>query len=76
MQLGEMMLTKHKFTRMVEDCVHLKKLSYIDAIVHLCEKNNLEIEDVKKYLSDPVKEKLEAEAMQLNFLPRQQQLPI
>lgn len=76
MQLGEMMLTKHKFTRMVEDCVHQKNLSYIDAIVHLCEKNNLEIEDVKKYLSDPVKEKLEAEAMQLNFLPRQQQLPI
>jgi hypothetical protein len=75
MQIGELMLTKQKFTRMIEDTVRSARLSYIDAIVHICEKNQLEVEDVKKYISDPIKEKLEAEARRLNFLPRGNELP-
>lgn len=76
MQLGEMMLSKQKFTRMIEDTVMRTKLSHIDAVVHICEKNNLEIEDVKKYISEPIKEKIEAEARRLNFLPRGNELPL
>jgi len=76
MQLGELMLTKQKFTRMIEDTVATKELSYMDAIIWLCEKNNLEIEDVKKYISDPIKEKVEAEAAKLHFLPKGNELPI
>jgi len=76
MQIGELMLTKQKFTRMVEDTVKRTKLSYIDSVVHLCEKNNLELEDMKKYISDPIKEKIEAEAMDLNFLESGAKLPI
>jgi len=76
MQLGELMLSKQKFTRMIEDCVRTKRLTYIDAVVDICEKNKLEIEDIKKYISDPVKEKIEAEARRLNFLPRGNELPL
>jgi len=76
MQLGELMLTKAKFTRMIEETVVKTKLSHIDAVVHLCEKNNLEVEDVKKYISEPIKEKIEAEARRLNFLPRGNELPL
>tara|TARA_R110000868_G_scaffold30953_4_gene113894 strand:+ start:6654 stop:6884 length:231 start_codon:yes stop_codon:yes gene_type:complete len=76
MQLGELMLTKQKFTRMIEDTVQSHRLSYMDAIIHLCEKNNMEIEDIKKYISDPIKEKVEAEASKLNFLPRGNELPL
>jgi|TARA_B100000085_G_C18428089_1_gene465618 hypothetical protein len=43
-------------------------MNYIDSIVHLCEKNNIEVEDIKKYLNDQIKEHLEAEAMGLNFI--------
>lgn len=75
MQIGEMMLSKQKFTRMIEDTVARTKLSYIDAIVHICEQNQMEIEDVKKYISDPIKEKIEGEAKRLNFLPRGNELP-
>lgn len=46
------------------------QMSYIDSIVHLCEENNLEMEDIKKYLNDSIKKNLEAEAMNLNFLPK------
>jgi len=75
-QLGEMLMTKSKFTKMIEDCVVNSRLSYMDAIIHLCELNKMELEDVKKFISEPVKEKLEAEAMELNFLPKGSQLPL
>jgi len=69
-------LTKNRFTKMVEDTVKSKNISYMDAIVHLCEKNNIEIEDIKKFVSPVIKNKLEAEAMKLNFLPRGNELPL
>lgn len=61
---------------MIEDMVKRTGLSHIDAIVHLCEENNLEVEDIKKYISDPIKERIEAEAQGLNFLPRGNELPL
>jgi hypothetical protein len=36
----------------------------------LCDKNSIDPEDVKKFVSPIIKDKLEAEAMALNFLPR------
>ena len=41
-------LTKSKFSKMVEKMVLDSRLSYIDAIVHLCEENNIEILHVIK----------------------------
>jgi hypothetical protein len=46
----------------------------MEAILHLCEKNDIEPEDVKKFISPIIKDKLEAEARNLNFLPRQNAL--
>ena len=68
-------MSKKKFTRMVEDAVKKKSLTYMDAVVHLCEDNQLEIEDVKKYIATSVKEKIEMEAMRLNFLDKRETLP-
>jgi|TARA_A200000159_G_scaffold21008_1_gene17722 hypothetical protein len=45
-------------------------MTYIDAIVWICEKNNIEIEDIKKYLNLSIVENLEKEAMDLNILPK------
>tara|TARA_Y100000389_G_scaffold129748_1_gene127209 strand:- start:703 stop:849 length:147 start_codon:yes stop_codon:yes gene_type:complete len=42
----------------------------MDSIVHMCEKNNMEIEDIKKYLEKSIVEHLEYEAMSLNFLEK------
>ena len=48
----------------------------MDAIIHLCELHEVELEDVGKFIPPIIKNKLEAEAMKLNFLPRQNSLPI
>ena len=69
-------MNKKKFTRMVEDTVRTKSMSYMDTVVYLCEVNNLEIEDVKKYIALSIKEKIELEAMNLNFLDKGETLPI
>ena len=63
-------LNKNKFTKLIENTVVDMRLSYMDAILHLCEKNNIDPEDVKKFVSPIIKGKLEAEAMSLNFLPK------
>lgn len=67
-------LNKSGFSTLVEKAVFKKKISYMDAILHVCDKNNIEPEDVKKFLNGVIVEKVEAEAMNLNFLPRQNML--
>lgn len=74
MTLEESFLTKTKFSKLVEQTVIEKRLSYMDAIVWLCEEHNIEIEDVRKFISPIIKDKLEAEARRLNFLPRTNEL--
>lgn len=74
-EITETFLTKTKFSKMVEETVLEFQMSYMDAIVFLCTENNIEIEDVKKYISTIIKSKLEVEAMNLNYLPRQNSLP-
>mgnify|MGYP002628537799 FL=1 len=61
---------------MVEEAVHKKHLSYIDAIVYICGSSNIEPEDVGKFISNILKDKVEAEARKLNWLPRQNTLPV
>jgi cell division ATPase FtsA len=69
-------LTKAKFSKKVEQTVMEKRLSYIDSVVHICEQQNIEPEDVKKFLTKQVKEKIEAEAKALNYLPKGNELPV
>ena len=45
-------------------------MNYIDAIVHFCAQNSIDLESVPKLISKPLKEKIKYEAMELNFLKR------
>ena len=60
-----------KFTEAIEILAHEKEgMSYVDAIVHFCEQNNIDVESVPKLITKPLKEKLKGEAMELNLLKR------
>lgn len=74
MTLEDQFLSKAKFAKLVEETVLQKKLSYMDAIIHICEENSIEIEEVRKFISPIIKDKLEAEARKLNYLPRTNEL--
>ena len=70
MSVTETFLNKNKFTQLVHDAVTELKSYYMDAILHICEKNNIDPQDVKKFVSPVIRDKLEAEARQLNLLPK------
>ena len=74
MTIEETFLTKSKFTKLVEATVTELKIPYMEAVLYLCEKNDMEPEDMKKFISPIIRDKIEAEAMRLNFLPKQNTL--
>ena len=60
-----------KFAQEIESLVQVNvEMNYIDAIVHFCEKNNIDLEAVPKLISKPLKEKIKCEATELNFLKK------
>ena len=63
MKIEEQFLTKSKFTKLIESTVGELKIPYMDAIIKVCETNDIEIEDIRKFISPVIKDKLEAEAM-------------
>tara|TARA_Y100001954_G_C15485714_1_gene442626 strand:- start:108 stop:350 length:243 start_codon:yes stop_codon:yes gene_type:complete len=70
MTIEQHFLTKSKFTKLIESTVIELKIPYMEAILYVCNKNDIEPEDVKKFISPVIKGKVEAEAMALNYLPK------
>lgn len=69
-KLEDKFMTTAKFSQDVEKIAHDNSMNYIDAIVHYCEKNEIEIESVSKLISKPLKEKLKYDAQKLNFIKK------
>ncbi len=71
-------LNVSKFSKIIEEVVIDKRIPYMDAIVWYCEKNEMEVEVAAKLLNGIIKAKIEAEAIDLNFLstPKGSKLPI
>ncbi len=67
-----------KFSKIIEEVVIEKRIPYMDAIVWYCERNEMEVEVAAKLLNGIIKAKIEAEAIDLNFLstPKGSKLPI
>lgn len=76
--LQEKFLCQNKFTGDIEQLVLNSDLNYIEAIISYCEEKNIEFESVGKLISKPLKDKLKAEATELNYLKRtsRSKLPI
>ena len=77
MNLEELaVMTPKKFAIKIEEIVSKGGITYMDAILDYCEKNQMEPDAVAPLISKPLKEKIEAYARELNFLPRVATLPI
>jgi hypothetical protein len=70
------LMTSQKFSIIIEETVKEKRLSYMDAIVWWCDKNEMEIEVAAKLCNGVIKEKIRYEAEELNFLEKPARLPI
>ena len=68
--------TPKKFTLEIENIVKEKSISHMEAILWYCEQQDIEPDSVKSLITKGLKEKIEANAREVNFLPKQAQLPI
>ena len=60
-----------KFAQEIESLVlNNANMNYIDAIIHFCDKNGVDVENVPKLISKPLKEKIKCDAQELNFMKR------
>jgi len=66
--LEDKFMTTARFSQEVEKVAYENQMNYIDAIVHYCETNEIEIESVPKLISKPLKEKLKYDAQKLNYI--------
>ena len=69
MQLFGQTTTELNISESVEKYVSDNGGSYIDAVLYICEKEYIDPIIAAKYLSKPIKEKIEMEGVQLNILP-------
>jgi len=68
--------TPKTFTLEIERIVREKEITHMDAVLWYCQKEGIEPETVGSLISKGLKEKIEANARELNFLPRTAQLPV
>ena len=66
--LEEKIMTKKRFSAGVEELVSKNNMSYIDAMNFIIEKRGMDYSNIKKLLSDSLKEKVTAEAQGLNLI--------
>ena len=64
------------FSMKIEEVVKEKGISHMDAVLWYCQQEGIEPDSVSSLITKGLKEKIEANARDLNFLPRQAQLPI
>ena len=68
--LNKKFMNPAKFAVEIEKLVLQEKINYIDAIVHYCEINELEVDSITKLVSKPLKERLKWDAIRLNFMKK------
>ena len=70
------LMTPKKFSTSIEKLAKDSESTYLDALLDYCEKNSVEPEQIKPLITKSLKEKLEVNARELNFLPKVATLPI
>ena len=68
--------TSSEFFTKITEIVNRTKLSYMDAILHYCDKNGMEPETAAQLVNTKLKAQIREEAEELNFFPKTAKLPL
>ena len=68
--------TSAEFYTKIVKLVEETKLSYMDAVMHYCDLNNIEPEIAAQLVNTKLKAQIREEAEVLNFLPKTAKLPL
>lgn len=71
-------MSSDNFYKEIDKLVRNHNLTYMDAIVYYCERNEVEIETAAAMIKGNfrIKSQIQQEGEQLNFLPRTAKLPV
>ena len=65
-----------RFPREVENHAKKYEVSYIDAVIAVCDRYGIEPQVAAKFLNKPIIEKIKAEGQELNLRPKKSKLPV
>jgi len=71
-----MFKTANEFCLFIETLAKEKNLGYLDTILHYCEKNELEPEDVADMINSNLRDKVALEMQEINLLPKSAKLDV
>jgi hypothetical protein len=74
--MDEVILTKKRFEKLVEEKVSKYRISYMDAVIMVCEERTIDPIEVGKFITPAIKDKVEAEAIGLNMMKGGNTLPL
>jgi replication initiation and membrane attachment protein DnaB len=66
----------NEFSLHIEKLALSNEVTYIDAILEYCEKNEIEPKEISALISQSLKEKIEVEYENLNYLPKKARIAL
>lgn len=69
------MINPEQISSIIERMVANRNISYMDAVLELCDEHSVDAHFISKHLSRPIIENIEKEAMDVNLLPKKKSLP-
>lgn len=67
----------NEFSLYIEEKVQKEKIGYMDAIIQYCNEIDIDVETIAKLINQPLKDKIEVEAEENNYLKRKRgKLPL
>jgi len=71
-----MFKNSNEFSLHIEKMVQEKRLSHMDAVLDYCKENFLEPADITKLINKSLKDKIEIEFQEMNYLPKTAKLDV
>jgi hypothetical protein len=73
---GQMFKNTNEFSLFIESVVQEKRISHMDAVLLYCEQNFIDPEDISSMINKNLKQKIELNMIELNYLPKKGTLDI
>ena len=67
-------ITTKGFIIQVEELVKSKRMSYMDAVLYVCNEKDIEPERIVRFIDKSLKEKIQLDAEELHYLPKSSRL--
>ena len=73
---GKIFKTTNEFALYIEEIVLEKRISHMDAVLMYCEQNFIDPEDIAGLINKNLKQKIELNMIEANYLPKKGTLDI